>query len=80
MTSITVEIDDEVLEKVAAHAAARGTTPDGLLKAYLEQLALVPADPDADLETMRRRIRELREQSTLEVGHVTWTRESLYER
>ncbi|WP_029031816.1 ribbon-helix-helix protein, CopG family [Salinarimonas rosea] len=80
MTSITVEIDDELLEKVAAHAAARGTTPDGLLRDYLEQLAKGPTDADADLEAMRRRIRELRAQSPLEVGPVTWTRESLYER
>ncbi|WP_372424177.1 hypothetical protein [Salinarimonas chemoclinalis] len=80
MAFITVEIDDEVLEKVAAYAAARGTAPEGLLKAHLEHLALIPPAVRTDLDEARRKIRELAETSPLDVGPITWTRESLYDR
>lgn len=80
MGSITVEVDEKVLEKVAAHAAALGTTPDGLVRDYLERLATAPAAVEPDFEEARRRIRELRAKSTLEVGPITWTRDDLYDR
>lgn len=80
MGSITVEVDEKVLEKVAAHAAARGTTPDGLVRDYLERLAQAPAAVEPNLEEARRRIRELAETSALDFGPVTWTRDDLHER
>ena len=71
MAFITVEIDDEVLEKVAAYAAARGTTPERLARAYIEHLANAPAPVEPNLEEARRKIRELVKTSTLDFGPVT---------
>lgn len=80
MTSITVEVDDEVLRTLAARAAARGTTTEKLAGEYLASVAKAPPPIEPNLEEARRKIRELVKTSAIDFGPVTWTRDDLHER
>jgi hypothetical protein len=74
--NITLAVDEKVLEDVRLYAAYRQTTVNGLVRDFLETIAR-----SEDRQTRaRRRLKELAEQSTLEVGPVTWTREELHDR
>jgi hypothetical protein len=74
--NITLAIDESVLEEARVYAAKRNTSVNGLVRDFLEGIA----KQEDRTERARRRLRELAERSTLEVGEVTWKRDDLYDR
>jgi len=77
--NITLSIDDEVIKKVRKIAIERDTTLTGLVRGYLEHLAVEDA-----ASGRRRREREALERSferfQFKVGKRTWKRADLYAR
>ena len=76
MKNITLAVDEAVLDEVRIYAAKRNTTVNGLVRDFLTRLA----EKEDRTVRARRRLRELMDRSTLEVGPVTWTRDDLHER
>jgi hypothetical protein len=76
MKNITLAIDEALLDEVRIVAAKKGTTVNAMVRDYLTSIASLEDRQDR----ARRRIRELAEKSTAEVGPVTWKREDLYDR
>ena len=76
MKNITLAIDDAVLEEVRVYAAKRNTSVNGLVRDYLKALA----EQEDKTARARRRLRELMDQTTLEAGPQTWTRDDLHDR
>jgi plasmid stability protein len=76
MKNITLAIDETLLDEVRIVAAKKGTTVNAMVRDYLTSIASLEDRQDR----ARRRIRELAEKSTAEVGPVTWKREDLYDR
>jgi hypothetical protein len=76
MKNITLAVDEAVLDEVRIYAAKRNTTVNGLVRDFLTRLA----EQEDRTVRARRRLRELMDRSTLEVGPVTWTRDDLHER
>jgi len=76
MKNITLAIDDKLLDEVRIVAAKKGTTVNAMVRDYLTSVASLEDRRDR----ARRRIRELAEKSTAEVGPITWKREDLYDR
>ena len=76
MKNITLSIDEAVLDEVRIYAAKRNTTVNGLVRDFLNGLA----EQEDRTVRARRRLRELMEQSPLEAGPVTWTRDDLHDR
>jgi hypothetical protein len=74
--NITLAIDEAVLEEARVYAAKRNTSVNGLVRDFLEGIA----KQEDRTERARRRLRELVDRSTLEVGEVTWKRDDLYDR
>ena len=74
--NLTLAIDEDVLDRVRVIAAERKTTVNGLVRAYLEQVAAAE-DKKGQLQ---RRMKSLRARTQFEVGPVTWTRDELHER
>jgi hypothetical protein len=74
--NITLAIDEAVLEEARIYAAKRNTSVNGLVRDFLQGIA----KQEDRTERARRRLRELAERSTLEVGEVTWKRDDLYDR
>jgi hypothetical protein len=77
--NITLSLDDELIKKVRKIAVERDTTLTGLVRDYLEQLAVEGA-----ASGRRRREREALERSferfRFKVGKRTWKRADLYVR
>jgi len=76
MKNITLAIDEKLLNEVRVVAAKKGTTVNAMVRDYLTSLASL----EDRRERARRRIRELAEKSTAEVGPIKWKREDLYDR
>jgi hypothetical protein len=74
--NITLAIDESVLEEARVYAVKRGTTVNGLVRAFLEGIA---KQEDRSARA-RRRLLELIDRSSLEVGPITWKRDDLYDR
>jgi hypothetical protein len=74
--NITLAVEEEVLDRVRVVAAERKTTVNGLVRAYLEQVAVA----EDKKGRFQRRIKGLRARTKFEVGPVTWTRGELHER
>lgn len=74
--NITLSIDDTILEEVRVYAAKHNTSVNGLVRDFLETIA----KQEDRTERARRRLRELIDRSTLEVGDVNWKRDDLYDR
>ncbi|MFN3671443.1 MAG: DUF6364 family protein [Bosea sp. (in: a-proteobacteria)] len=74
--NITLAIDEDILDRVRIIAAERKTTVNRLVRDFLEGVAR----QEDRSERARRRLRELVETSTLEVGPITWKRDDLYDR
>lgn len=74
--NITLAVDEDVLDRVRKIAVDRKTTVNGLVREYLERLAL---QQDRAAKA-RQRLLELAAESTAEVGPITWTRDDLYDR
>jgi hypothetical protein len=76
MKNITLAIDDKVLEEARIYAAKRNTSVNALVRDFLNRLA----EQEDRSARARRRLRELMDQSPLEAGPVTWTRDDLHDR
>lgn len=74
--NITLAIDEDVLDRVRVAAAKQKTTVNGLVRAYLEQIAMA----EDKKSRFQRRVKALRARTKFEVGPVTWTRDDLHER
>ena len=76
MKSITLAIDDKILDDAQIYAAKRQTTLDALVRAYLEGLA----SEEGRMAETRRRLRELIDSSTADLGPgYVWNRAEVYE-
>jgi hypothetical protein len=77
--NITLSLDDELIKKVRKIAVERDTTLTGIVRGYLETLAVEDA-----ASGRRRREREALERSfesfRFKVGKRTWKRVDLYAR
>jgi hypothetical protein len=77
--NITLSVDEELVKQVRKIAIERDTTLTGLVRAYLEELAVEHARSGR-----KRREREALERSferfQFRVGKRTWKREDLYAR
>jgi hypothetical protein len=77
--NITLSLDDKLVKDVRKIAVERDTTLSGLVRDYLEKLALENA-----ASGRKRREREALERSfaqiRIEVGKRNWKREDLHER
>jgi ubiquinone biosynthesis protein UbiJ len=76
MSNITLSVPDELLQQARVVAAKRKTTVNAMVRAFIEEVA----QTETALERRRARLRELSENSTGEVGPITWTRDELHER
>jgi hypothetical protein len=75
MKNITLAIDDKVLEEVRVYAAKQSTTVNALVRDFLGKLA----NEDRRLADTRKRLKELMEKSTAELGpDYVWNREEIY--
>jgi uncharacterized protein DUF6364 len=73
--NLTIQIDEDVIDRARLLAAKRGTSISGLVARELEEIV----DHDARYE--RARLRALRDLGTAsERGGRRWKREDLYER
>lgn len=76
MKNITLAVDENTLDAVRIFAAKNKTTVNALVRNELERIAM----SEDRLAWARKRIRELSDSSTAEVGKITWSREDLYDR
>lgn len=76
MKNITLAIEEDVLDAVRVYAAKRQTTVNAIVRDELARIAKA----DDRKARARRRLLELAEHSTAQMGPVTWKREDLYER
>jgi hypothetical protein len=75
MKNITLAVDEDVLDRVRVIAAERKTTVNGLVREYLSNLA----NEEARLADTRKRLKELIDNSTAELGpDYVWNREEIY--
>lgn len=75
MKNLTLAIDEGVLDAVRIYAAKRNTSVNAIVREYLVKLA----DEDARLADTRRRLKQLMENSTAELGSdYVWNRQELY--
>jgi plasmid stability protein len=76
VSNITLNVPEDVLQNARVLAAKRNTTVNAMVRDYLTGLT---ASEDR-VARARRRLRELSEKSTGELGPITWKREDLYDR
>ena len=76
MKNLTLAIEEAVLEEVRVYAAKRKTSVNGLVRDFLQGIA----EQENKTARARRRLAELVEKSSLEVGSKNWTRDDLHER
>lgn len=73
MANLTLSVDDELLRRGREYAARRGTSLNGLVRAYLESMT---RPTNAEVDAMMDRLRSSKGSS----GGVRIQREDLYER
>ncbi len=74
--NLTLAIEEEVLDRARLVAAQRKRTLTGLVREFLQDLAV----QDRARATALRRLRRLMTATPLEVGPATWKRDELHER
>lgn len=72
-TNLTVQLDEEVIQRARVVAARRGTSVSALVARELE----APVEDDARCEEARRRAEELMARATPR-GGMSWRREELH--
>ena len=77
MTNVTLALDDTVVRKVRKLAIDKDTTLTGLVRSYLEDLAV---REDRGTDEVINELRACFNRSGLVVGKKTWTREELHDR
>jgi hypothetical protein len=76
MKNITLSIDEKVLTVVRCYAAEQGNSVNGIVREFLTGIA----ERADKAEKVRKRIRQLSDQSTARIGSKSWTRDELHER
>lgn len=76
MKNITLAVEDAVLEEVRVYAARQKTSVNGLVRDFLQSIAR----QEDKTARARRKLAELVEKSTLEVGPRSWNRDELHDR
>lgn len=76
MKNITLSVDEKVLAAVRRYAAERDSSVNGLVREYLQKIAV----SEDRARMARTRIRELSRRSAARVGSVTWRRDELHDR
>jgi len=76
MKNVTLAIEEDVLNAARKYAVKHNTTVNGMVREYLTRLVKFE---DRAAEA-RQRLKELSEESTLELGSWKWNREELYDR
>lgn len=76
MPTLTLELEEDILQKAQKLAAQRNTTLNRLVHDYVTNLVGHLERHPEDWERVQRMMRE----NPVEVGERTWTRESLHER
>lgn len=74
--NITLSVDRRVLSAVRRYAVSRDTTVNALVREYLTNLG----EREDRTTEARRRLLELMDQSSAEIGEITWSREDLHDR
>ena len=74
--NITLSVDEDVLTKVKAVAAQRGTSVNALVRDYLGALA----EKESIVDEARSRLLELAREKAGDMGSRSWKREDLYDR
>lgn len=76
MSTLTLEVEEDLLREAARVAEQRNTTVDRLVHEYLRSLLGQQERRREGWERFKRMMHE----NPIEVGERTWTREDLYER
>jgi len=76
MTNLTLSIGDDVLRAARKIAAERETTVNAMVRGFLQELV---AKQDRAAKA-RQDLLEMSEDSEMEIGEITWTRDDLYKR
>jgi len=76
MKNITLAVDEDVLKVVRRYAAERDTTVNALVRSHLQSIA----ERSKRSKDTRRRLLELVDRSTGDMGEQGWDRSKLYER
>lgn len=76
MKNITLAVDEKVLAVVRRYAAEQGGSVNGLVRAFLTEIA----EREDRAKQARRNIRILSEKSAARKGDQTWGRDELHER
>lgn len=76
MKNITLSVDEKVLAAVRRFAAAHDSSVNGLVREYLQRIAV----SEDRARMARSRIRELSRRSPARIGAATWKREELHDR
>jgi len=76
MTNLTLSIEDDVLRAARKLAAERETTVNAMVRVFLQDLV---AKQDRAAR-VRQELLDMSENSQMEIGEVTWTRDDLYKR
>jgi len=76
MKNITLSVDEQILKTVRRYAAERNSSVNALVREYL---ATVAEHEDRACQ-VRKRLRELSQQSQGELGKKDWQRDDLHER
>jgi len=74
--NITLSVDEKVLAAVRRYAAEHDSSVNGLVREYLERIAV-----SQDRARMARsRIKELSRRSSARIGTIAWKRDELHDR
>ena len=76
MSNITLNMPDEILDEARIIAAKRKTTVNAMVREFITSVVTA----ESRVARARKRLVELAEKSNAEMGDITWTRESLYDR
>ena len=76
MKNITLSVDEKVLAAVRRCAAEHDSSVNGIVRAYLEEIAI----REDRARLARLRIKELSKRSVARMGAMDWKRDDLHDR
>ena len=77
--NVTLSLNDDLVKEVRKIAVERDTTLTGMIRGYLEQVAIENAASGRKLRD-RQTLERSFDQFQFKVGHRTWKRSDLYAR
>ena len=76
MPNVTIDIEQNLLNRVGRLAKDRNTTVSEMVRSYLEQLA--SREEEMPAEERIEKLRAVFDAGNAEVGPITWNREDLH--